>query len=363
MKKRSLYLIALAIVSFYNLSTNSQAATKKQQVTQSQSAVKELIDMSEQIHSLNYTLYFTIYDSSGYTPYKFNNYFVNGVRYAELSNLEGSPYNIYLKGDLMGNASYALKGDTFNILPNIFSTNFTEISQNYMISKVGTTRVADKTAQVYEVTNKYSNLFTYRIALDNATLLPLKTDLLFRDLVTNSYTVLNSYSVIYLELGMDQPALTKIQNGVINTNSIFSSNIDQKLANEFDSIIRLQFLPPGFKLRSNNEVTMIGNSLITSPTATASNSNGPTMIAQTYSDGLFSFTIYVSKEEVNTNDHFYWQQGDTTLYTEDYGNRKLTIVGQIPLALAKGIINSISVNGKAPAQHPEGFGQQINLQN
>ncbi|RIY31834.1 MucB/RseB C-terminal domain-containing protein [Psittacicella gerlachiana] len=337
-----------------------QAANKNSNATPAQSAAKDLLQMSEQIKDLNYTIYFSVYNSNGYEAYKFNNYFVNDIRYAELSNLEGTPYNVYLKGNLIGNASYGLRGTTFNILPNIFNADFSILAQNYIIAETGETRVADKEAYVYDITNKYSNLYSYRIALDKDTKLPLKADLLYRDLVSNSYTILNSYTAIYLQLGMDQQSLDRIKGAVINTNSVFSSDIDKSLSREFEKIVKLQFLPPGFRLISNNEVTMQGSSLINTPDS--NDKNDTLMLAQTYGDGLFSFTIYVSKDKVNTNDHYYWQQADTTLYAEDYGNHKLIIVGQIPLSLAKGIINSISIpSAPMSSSHPNGFGQQLNI--
>lgn len=358
--KKVLAYVAVSLLGFSSIA--QAAADKKDNITPSQSAIKDLIEMSKQIKSLNYTLYFGVYNTTGYTAYRFNNYFVNDIRYAELSNLDGPVYNVYLKGDLIGNSSYALKGTTFNVLPNVFNANFSKLSQNYLMAKTGQARVADKQAVVYDITNKYSNLYSYRVAIDTTTKLPLKVDLLYRDLVSNSYTILNSFSTIYLELGMDQQSLAKIQNAVINTNSIFGSSIDQKLKAKFEQIINIPFLPPGFTLKSNNEVSMVGNSLIANESTSNSNDK-QAMLAQTYSDGLFSFTIYVSENEVTTNDHYYWQQGETTLYAEDYAKRKLIIVGQIPLSLAKGIINSVTVkNSQGNYSHPTGFGQQLNTQ-
>ncbi|MFC6277432.1 MucB/RseB C-terminal domain-containing protein [Psittacicella hinzii] len=356
--------VATASSSFANtnLITQNSNTSSTPSVKDTQMAINDLMQMSTAIRTSNYSLYFNVYNDTGLDEYKFTNYYVDNKRYATLTNLEGKPYSVYLKNGLVGNSKYALKGDTFEILPNIFNANFSELSQNYIIQKSGTSRVANRQARVYDITNKFANLYSYQVAVDNATNLPLKVVLVQRDLVNNSYTILSSFTVVYLETGIYRNILETIKDANINTGVVYDSKVDKNISKQFEKIVRLNFLPAGFKLVANNQLNMYGDSLISNNTG--SPGQAKPMLAQTYSDGLFSFTIYVSKNPVTTEDHYYWVRGDTTMYAEDYAGHKLIIVGQLPLSLAKGIINSLGIfdaNGVlSNKQHPNGYGQQLN---
>ena len=67
--------------------------------------------------------------------------------------------------------------------------------------------------------------------------------------------------------------------------------------------------------------------------------------SQLYSDGLFSFTLYVSdKMTENTQPDNTWRQGAYTIYNETVGNKEVTIIGQLPISTAKRIVQDIQFN-------------------
>lgn len=364
-----LILLGLA-VSFPTYANNNIITSKQPSATTAKdtsAAINALKAMSKSIKESNYQLFFNVYNSAGLDEYKFTNIYTDKQRYAELKNLEGPLYQVFLKNNYIGNSNYALEGDHFDILPNIFYVDFGTLGQNYMMVKSGTARIADRPADIYDISNKFANLYSYQIAVDQETKLPTKVLLVNRDLVSNSYTIISSFTVLNLEFGssiLEQKG-NELINANINTKTVINSNIDSNINEQINNIMNLPFLPAGFKLISNNSVSMLGENLIAPSTGNTDKTT--TMLAQTYSDGLFSFTLYVSKEVVSTNDHYHWQQGDTTMYAEDYAGHKIILVGQIPLSLAKGIVNSINIyesNGSLSTKaHPNGYGQQLNTGN
>ena len=64
--------------------------------------------------------------------------------------------------------------------------------------------------------------------------------------------------------------------------------------------------------------------------------------SQLYSDGLFSFTLYVSDKILeNTLQDNTWRQGAYTIYNETVDNKDVTIIGQLPISTAKRIVQDI----------------------
>lgn len=318
--------------------------------------------MYENMQHMNYTMYFINEKDNSVNGYMLTNYFKQNHRYSLLRNLEGDLFQVILKDGVVSYPKFSISNNFISdMLPTIINANIKDLSTNYSFTKNYETRIANRQADIYDVSNKYTNLFAYQVSLDHETNLPLKVVLVERDLINNTFLILDTWTVEYLDIKPTEDTYNFIKNYKTNNSLIFAATINQQIVDAMSKIIHLPYLPSGFKLQSTQEVTLYGDTLI---------NNGKTgkpqeYYAATYNDGLFSFNIYVSKNEITTKDHYYYRHGDTSLYAENYAHRNIIVIGQIPMLLAKGIANSIQVY-KTPTEfyedkHPENLGQRLSI--
>lgn len=72
--------------------------------------------------------------------------------------------------------------------------------------------------------------------------------------------------------------------------------------------------------------------------------------SQLFSDGLFSFSVYVADKDEHSLKGQLVRQGRRTLHSLVNGDREISVVGDIPPATAKRIAQSIKFANPAPAQ-------------
>ena len=61
-----------------------------------------------------------------------------------------------------------------------------------------------------------------------------------------------------------------------------------------------------------------------------------------FSDGLFTFTLYVNKADSTAATENTWKQGAYTIYSEVMGDKEITFIGQLPIAAAKRIVQGVT---------------------
>lgn len=356
------------VVENQNTKVDANASTTKQNNNAiakdptNSPAYKTLKTMLDNLKELSYTLEFSISENDVKTYYTYVNINQDGKRSEYLKPNDTSDYIIQKDGFISYN-NYSIKANSItDVLPNIFNLDLKVVAQNYNFTVIDKASINGHTGIVIDITNKYSNLYSYQVVVDEETLIPIKVYLIEKDLVSKSFTVLNEYTAEKIELGINKKVLSKVNKTKFNKEVVLRSQVDPKITEEFNDIVYIPLLPAGFKLISNSEVTLYGNQLINSNVSDQSTSVDYN--AMTYFDGLFNFTIYVSKKEVDTQDHYYWNFQENTLYCEDYAGRKIIMVSQLPLVLTKAIVSSIKIlkDGEpVDAKHPSGFGQKIAL--
>ena len=83
--------------------------------------------------------------------------------------------------------------------------------------------------------------------------------------------------------------------------------------------------------------------------------------SQLYSDGLFSFTVYLVQNKGLIFNEQFWRQGKTSIYSQTIGDKDVVIVGEIPLVSASHIVQDIKQLQNNPQNRPlveEGKSQQ-----
>ncbi|WP_386692284.1 MULTISPECIES: sigma-E factor regulatory protein RseB [unclassified Lonepinella] len=274
---------------------------------------------------LNYQISFVQTNLTDLQAFRYKHVNLDNKSYAQLTTLESSQQDIIRRDNLV---SYFQSNFTpftiqsnhiIDYLPNILSANIEKFAENYDFSALGRNRVADRLVQVIRIMPKDDFRYQYVLFIDEETHLLLRSDLIDRN-----DNLLESFHVVNLYIG------DEIKSLVEQLNAVHFPPLLTDESNEKPSITSWQtkWLPKGFTLVSENAdpEDIDGNNIIES---------------RLYSDGLFSFTIYVADKIINGNQDNLWRQGMNTIYSENIGDKEVTLIGQIPSATAKRIVQDL----------------------
>ncbi|WP_386695574.1 sigma-E factor regulatory protein RseB [Lonepinella sp. MS14435] len=281
--------------------------------------------MTQAQDQLNYQISFVQTNAIDLQAFRYKHVKLDNKSYAQLTTLESGKQDIIRRDNLV---SYFQTNFTpFTIqanhivdyLPTILSAKIDKLAENYDFSTLGRNRVADRLVQVIKIMPKDDFRYQYVLFIDEETHLLLRSDLLDR-----TGNLLESFHVVNLYIGDEINGLAE-QLNAIHFPPLLTDDSNKKL-----SITRWQtkWLPKGFTLVSEN----------TDPEDTDGNN---IIESRLYSDGLFSFTIYVADKIINENQDHLWQQGVNTIYSENIGDKEVTLIGQIPSATAKRIVQDL----------------------
>ena len=212
---------------------------------------------------------------------------------------------------------FTLNGDYIvDSLPSLVYTNFKRLSPWYDFISVGRTRIADRLCEVIRVVARDGTRYSYIVWLDSETKLPMRVDLLDRDGET-----LEQFRVI--AFNMNDTVASNMQNlAKANLPPLLSVPAGDKVTFNWNP----SWLPQGF-----SEVSSSRRSLPTVDVPIES---------RLYSDGLFSFSVNVSRATPSSSDQIL-RTGRRTVSTTLRDNTEITIVGELPPQTAKRIADSV----------------------
>ncbi|MFS1538515.1 MAG: sigma-E factor regulatory protein RseB [Candidatus Phlomobacter fragariae] len=283
-----------------------------------------LTDMVNAVKSLPYELSFIIVNHQGITPIRYRHFVINNKPIAQMMQMDSFRREIIQKGNKIsyfepGFDSFSLEGSYIvDYLPSVVFANFTKLQSYYNFIKLDGTHIGDISCQVIRVIPKDNSRFSYILLIDEKTKLPLRIDLLdskneileqFRvvSVVFNSQELLKSVQVIS---SLNMPPLLLISKSITKQ---FNWQINQ--------------LPLGFEEISRNCKEIALNEYL------------ETMI---FSDGLFSFSINVTKARDRQLIEQPFLKGGLTIYTVIKGQYEVTVIGQLPLLTASQIAANVS---------------------
>ena len=159
--------------------------------------------------------------------------------------------------------------------------------------------------------------YSYVLWVDEQSQLPLRADLVDRDgdileqYRTVSYRVNDRISQILSTLNQIQlPKVFSLPKGQVKHTSW-----------------HVNWVPNGFKPKELNRYRMVNTERMVE--------------SQMYSDGLFNFSVYISNSDnLSLRDQLI-RQGRRTLHTLVKGNKEIAVIGDIPPATAKRIVQSV----------------------
>mgnify|MGYP000956364902 FL=1 len=272
--------------------------------------------------SLNYELSFVSINKQGVESLRYRHARLDNKPLAQLLQLDGPRREVVQRGTEIsyfepGLEPFTLNGDYIvDSLPSLVYTDFRRLAPYYDFISVGRTRIADRLCEVIRVVARDGTRYGYIAWLDSDTRLPMRVDLLDRDGET-----LEQFRVVSFTVN-DKPG-TMMQN-------LAKASLPPLLSVPAGDNAQFgwsaSWLPQGFTEISSSRRPLPG---IDSP--------GESRI---YSDGLFSFSINVSRASANSSEQML-RTGRRTVSTEVRDNAEITVVGELPPPTAKRIASSI----------------------
>ncbi|ACX82135.1 Sigma-E factor regulatory protein rseB precursor [Aggregatibacter actinomycetemcomitans] len=293
-------------------------------VAQENLSPKQLLgEMKKAAQQLNYEFSFVQTTPSNMDSLRYRHFVADGKTYAQLVTLDGPQQEIVQRENLISYFQPNYQAFTINgsgiidNLPPLSRANFDALEKYYDFVNIGRNRVADHVVQTIRILPKDDFRYQYLAFIDEENHLLLRTDMLDRE-----GNLLDQFRVVNLYIGNELSGLPAYLNRVVFPPLL----MDQKANNPPAFKWQPGWLPQGFKL-VNHSIELDGEEKIES---------------QLYSDGLFSFTLYVSdKIAESTQQDNTWRQGAYTIYTESMENKEMTIIGQLPISTAKRIVQDI----------------------
>jgi sigma-E factor negative regulatory protein RseB len=268
---------------------------------------------------------------------------VNGVQRERLVHLNGAPREILRNGDEV--ECIVMPGDELLALEEsipsgpfarAFVRRFDELSHSYVVERFGEGRVAGRGSIRLAVSPKDEHRFGYRLWLDDATHLLLRSELIDQNgqrleiFQFNSVQIGDSVSDDALEPG--EPRGSQVSHLRL---APADGAIPERTTPTTPMPWTVDWLPTGFTMATADIRRKI-------------ETDGVVSILM-YSDGLASFSIFVEDLPDGGAAKMVSQHGATVAVTHtvagDDGKHLVTLVGEIPLATAQRIIETIRQKG------------------
>ncbi|MGR5093246.1 sigma-E factor regulatory protein RseB [Vibrio maritimus] len=292
-----------------------------------ESSVEALLhQMNEASQQLNYELSYILIKKSSIEPLLYRHATHEEQQLAHLVYLSGPVREVIRRGN---EVSYIEPGvDPFTIesgkmvapLMPLLNSDIKKLSQYYDYVRVGRAREAGAAAQVFRVVPKDGLRYSYVLWVDEKSKLPLRADLLDRDgEILEQYRVI-SYS-INDHIATMLSSLDEVQLPAVL--SLPKGNIE-------NTFWQVGWVPSGFNPKDLNRYRMIASEDVVE--------------SQMYTDGLFSFSVYVSERDSNSMKGQLIRQGRRTVHSIVTGDKQISVVGDIPPATAQRIAQSVKLN-------------------
>ena len=285
-------------------------------------AKQQLDEMKKASTGLNYELSFVQSTPANINSLRYRHITLDGKTYAQLVSLDSAPQEIILRDNLISYFQPDFQPFTIQStqisdnLPTILRANTTELEKYYDFVNIGRNRIADRIVQSIRILPKDDFRYQYVAFIDEENHLLLRADMLDRE-----GNLLEQFRVVNLYVGDELNDLAKYIQGL----QIPPLLIDKE--NQAKPTFNWQpsWVPQGFSL-INQSVETDGQDQIET---------------QLFSDGLFSFKLYVSNKILPNEQENTWKQGAYTIYSETLGDKEITLIGQLPISTAKRIVQDL----------------------
>ncbi len=308
------------------------------------SAEALLHQMNQASKHLNYELSYILIKKNSIEPLRYMHANDNDMVYAHLVYLSGPVREVIRRGQ---EVSYIEPGvEPFSIesgnmvapLIPMLDSDIGKLSEYYDFVLMGRAREANSAAQVVRVVPKDGQRYSYVMWIDEKSKLPLRADLVDRD-----GEVLEQYRTISYTVS------DRIASALVKLEDVKLPNVISMPKQETtESFWKVKWIPSGFEAHNLNRYKMVTTQKVVE--------------SQMYSDGLFSFSVYVSEADDLSLKNKLIRQGRRTLQSFVRGNKEVTVVGDIPPATAVKIAKSVNFSALAELESPLKSTEEVSTQ-
>lgn len=314
-------LLLLAAMSLVSLVSNASEVNPAEAL---------LHQMSAATNQLNYEMSYIRVRKNSIDPLRYRHSIVDGKAFDQLAYLTGPSRETIRRGDEI---SYFEQGiEPFTIvsqqmvvpLPSIMLADINHLSTMYDFVPLGRGREAGLASDVVRVSPKDGQRYSYVLWIDQKSKLLVRADLLDRDGdPIEQYRVLSL--IISPDIAKQMAALAEIELPVV-------LQMPEKQSPKLGW--KVTDLPDGFKpvFSYRHRFKM---------------SERP-VESLLFSDGLFSFSVYIAKADNLSVRGQLVRKGRRTLHSILIGNVEVTVVGDIPPATAKAVAESVRFSETKP---------------
>ena len=287
------------------------------------SAKALLHQMNEASQHLNYELSYILIKKSSIEPLLYRHAVNEQQQLAHLVYLSGPVREVIRRGNEVsyiepGTEPFTIESGNMvaPVIP-MLNNDIDTLNQYYDFVKVGRAREAGTTTQVLRVVPKDGLRYSYVLWVDENTSLPLRADLLDRD-----GEILEQYRTIsYVVNDKIAEAMAGLNNAQLPKVLSLPDGL------ESDSDWRVSWIPDGFEAKEMNRYQMAATDKMVE--------------SQLFSDGLFSFSVYIADKDEHSLKGQLVRQGRRTLHSLVSGDNEISVVGDIPPATAQRIAKSV----------------------
>ena len=286
-------------------------------------SLQALNKMSQAMSDLNYEVAFVQTSPTNMDSFRYRHIKQEQKVYAQLVTLDGEQQEIIQRDNLVsyfqpGSQAFTINsGYIVDALPAVIRTDFNKLNQYYDFIKLGKDRIAGRFVDTIRIVPKDDFRYQYLVFLDEENGLLLRGDMLDRE-----GKLLDQFRVVTLYIDDRLRGLTDYLNKVSVPLLLNESKQESSLAVNW----KTDWLPQGFDLVRQNQDVM----------------DGEVVENALFSDGLFTFTLYVNKADSTAATENTWKQGAYTIYSEVMGDKEITFIGQLPIAAAKRIVQGVT---------------------
>lgn len=293
--------------------------------------------LSTSLRSLNFSTSFVVVKNNQAEPY----HWLHGVNKEQveleiIARLNGPRRDVLRKGEVVSYIEpeqevYSIVAKSLTSpIPSVFSDNISVLEANYRFISVGRSRVLGRVAQLIRIVAKDEHRFGYWLWLDQQSGLLLKTAV-----ITRQGQLLEQIQFTHLDITDDIPEnLMQLESTQLPV--VIEPAIDNK---EVALFWKINWLPEGFKAIKSNRHRI--------------HQNKKAVEFMLFSDGLVDISVYVNPSTKKQRPIEYASDGATLVFSQIINGLEVSVVGQIPLATAKLIADSIAPTPNQDISHLE----------
>ncbi len=325
----SLISVALVFISSAVFALQStQSLESKIEKKEGLTAIEYLQLMQRAYKNLNYEMLYLNNLKNTVEPKQLIHGVINKEEIAYFRYLNGAMReSLQYQGKIsyfeQGAQAYTLQSaQNQSVFANIANFDYDKGVESYEYIILGKGRIAGKTAMAIRMISKDQYRYSYIVWIDTDSYLPLRLDTL-----NNANLILEQIMVVSLQVSAQiNPWLESLTHQQLPELINFSPT-----SNHQASLWQVGWLPTGFKVIKDDQHKLVMYQ------------NEPVSYIM-LNDGIVSVSVYIADKKIALeNNQKIIQRGATVLYTYQQNNIEINVIGEIPVATAKRLIESISM--------------------